>query len=103
MSTSNDSSSLKVAVATNIPQTAEGQKRTANGKFTLAQLRQTDAIVPLQYGTNQFDSQRGMTGFGMPRDVKGKHLKRIWELEFPDEAIPDDQRFPPPQQQQQHQ
>lgn len=28
-----------------------------------------------------------MTGFGMPRDVKGKHLKRIWELEFPEEAI----------------
>lgn len=28
-----------------------------------------------------------MTSFGMPRDVKGKHLKRIWELEFPDEAL----------------
>lgn len=27
-----------------------------------------------------------MTGFGAPRDVKGKHLKRIWELEFPEEA-----------------
>ncbi|CCD70002.1 CaLponIn-liKe proteins [Caenorhabditis elegans] len=27
-----------------------------------------------------------MTGFGTPRDVKGKHLKRIWELEFPEEA-----------------
>ena len=23
----------------------------------------------------------GVLGFGMPRDVKGKHLKRIWELE----------------------
>ncbi|KAK5973019.1 hypothetical protein GCK32_014238, partial [Trichostrongylus colubriformis] len=32
---------------------------------------------------------KGMTGFGMPRDVKGKHLKRIWELEFPEEAITD--------------
>jgi hypothetical protein len=60
-------------------------RRTRSGKFTLAQLRVTDGIVPLQSGTNQFDSQRGMTGFGMPRDVKGKHLKRIWELEFPDE------------------
>lgn len=30
-----------------------------------------------------------MTSFGMPRDVKGKHLKRIWELEFPEEAITD--------------
>ncbi|VDK62996.1 unnamed protein product [Cylicostephanus goldi] len=28
-----------------------------------------------------------MTGFGTPRDVKGKHLKRIWELEFPEEVI----------------
>lgn len=27
-----------------------------------------------------------MTGFGAPRDVKGKHLKRIWELEFPEES-----------------
>uniref|UniRef100_A0A914RF14 Uncharacterized protein n=1 Tax=Parascaris equorum TaxID=6256 RepID=A0A914RF14_PAREQ len=27
-----------------------------------------------------------MTGFGAPRDVKGKHLKRIWELEYPEEA-----------------
>uniref|UniRef100_A0A0K0DVK3 Ig-like domain-containing protein n=1 Tax=Strongyloides stercoralis TaxID=6248 RepID=A0A0K0DVK3_STRER len=99
MSAPIDPTALKVAAATNIPQTAEGQKRTANGKFTLAQLRQTDAIVPLQYGTNQFDSQRGMTGFGTPRDVKGKHLKRIWELEFPDEAIPDDQKLNHQQQQ----
>uniref|UniRef100_A0A0K0FI30 Calponin-homology (CH) domain-containing protein n=1 Tax=Strongyloides venezuelensis TaxID=75913 RepID=A0A0K0FI30_STRVS len=99
MSAPMDPTALKVAAATNIPQTAEGQRRTANGKFTLAQLRQTDAIVPLQYGTNQFDSQRGMTGFGTPRDVKGKHLKRIWELEFPDEAIPEDRKFPPQQQQ----
>lgn len=30
-----------------------------------------------------------MTGFGTPRDVRGKHLKRLWELEFPEEAIPD--------------
>lgn len=28
-----------------------------------------------------------MTGFGTPRDVRGKHLKRLWELEFPEEAI----------------
>lgn len=28
------------------------------GRWTLRQLRQTDAIVPLQSGTNQFDSQR---------------------------------------------
>uniref|UniRef100_A0A1I7X327 Uncharacterized protein n=1 Tax=Heterorhabditis bacteriophora TaxID=37862 RepID=A0A1I7X327_HETBA len=27
-----------------------------------------------------------MTSFGAPRDVKGKHLKRIWELEYPEEV-----------------
>uniref|UniRef100_A0AC35TU09 Calponin family repeat-containing domain protein n=1 Tax=Rhabditophanes sp. KR3021 TaxID=114890 RepID=A0AC35TU09_9BILA len=144
-----DAGHLKVARATNIPQTADGQRKTANGKFTLAQLRQTDAVVPLQSGTNQFDSQKGktsfgmprntqtsiefgapdknwgiqdpkgisdihvrlqsgtnlyesqkgMTSFGMPRDVRGNHIKRIWELEFPEEAIPEDQRFPQPNQQ----
>lgn len=31
---------------------------------------------------------KGMTGFGCPRDVKGKHLKRIWELEFPEAVQP---------------
>ncbi|VDL76665.1 unnamed protein product [Nippostrongylus brasiliensis] len=41
-----------------------------SGKWTLRQLRQTDAIVPLQSGTNQFDSQRGKTGFGMPRNTQ---------------------------------
>lgn len=40
-----------------------------------------------------------MTGFGTPRDVKGKHLKRIWELEFPEEAIADE----PIQRQLEHQ
>lgn len=28
-----------------------------------------------------------MTGFGTPRDVRGKHLKRLWELEFPEETV----------------
>ena len=34
------------------------QRRTKSGKFTLSQLRATDGVVPLQYGTNQFDSQK---------------------------------------------
>lgn len=128
---------LKIAVA-EAPVTPDNERRTRNGKFTLRQLRQTDGLVPLQSGTNQFDSQKGKTGFGMPRntatavefadagkkwtidelratdsivrlqsgtnqyesqkgmtgfgtprDVKGKHLKRIWELEFPEEALPE--------------
>ncbi|VDD93981.1 unnamed protein product [Enterobius vermicularis] len=151
---------LKIA-AVEAPVTPENERRTRNGKFTLRQLRQTDGIVPLQSGTNQFDSQKGKTGFGMPRntatavnfadrgkkwtiedlrasdsivrlqsgtnrfesqasfhlfaslyqqskgmtgfgtprDVKGKHLKRIWELEFPEEAIADE----PIQRQLEHQ
>ncbi|CAI4222192.1 unnamed protein product [Auanema sp. JU1783] len=84
----NAEAGLKVA-AVEVPSTESNERRTRDGKWTLRQLRQSDAIVPLQSGTNQFDSQRGMTGFGMPRDVKGKHLKRIWELEFPEEAIAD--------------
>ncbi|OZC12727.1 calponin family repeat-containing domain protein [Onchocerca flexuosa] len=59
-----------------------------NGKkWTIEQLRATDSIIRLQSGTNKYDSQRGMTGFGTPRDVRGKHLKRLWELEFPEETV----------------
>ncbi|VDN51267.1 unnamed protein product, partial [Dracunculus medinensis] len=71
---------LKIAAA-EAPITENGERRTRNGKFTLRQLRQTDGIVPLQSGTNQFDSQKvliffaffeylhGKTGFGMPRNT----------------------------------
>nr|CAD2133644.1 unnamed protein product [Meloidogyne enterolobii] len=79
---------LKLASTGNfdLSQAYGNDRRTQSGKFTLAQLRATEGICPLQNGTNQFDSQKLMTGFGTPRDVKGKHLKRIWELEFPEEA-----------------
>ncbi|KAE9420507.1 hypothetical protein Angca_003021 [Angiostrongylus cantonensis] len=60
---------LKIA-AVEVPSTDQNEKRTRDGKWTLRQLRQTDAIVPLQSGTNQFDSQRGKTGFGMPRNTR---------------------------------
>ncbi|CAI5439323.1 unnamed protein product [Caenorhabditis angaria] len=63
------------------------------------QTQQHDQFVRLQSGTNQYESQKGMTGFGTPRDVKGKHLKRIWELEFPEEAA-DFQQVPVNSQQQ---
>jgi hypothetical protein len=61
----------------------DGQRRTRNGRWTLAQLRQTDGIVPLQSGTNKFDSQKGKTAFGAPRNTQvavnfsddGKHFK----------------------------
>lgn len=51
------------------------------GRFTVGQLRASDGIIPSQYGTNQFASQKGTTGFGTPRDVSGKHLHRFWDEE----------------------
>jgi len=57
-------------------------------RFNVAQLRQSDGIIPLQYGTNRFASQKGMTGFGSPRDVNGKHLHRVWDDFYTDEAEP---------------
>ncbi|CAI4222191.1 unnamed protein product [Auanema sp. JU1783] len=65
----NAEAGLKVA-AVEVPSTESNERRTRDGKWTLRQLRQSDAIVPLQSGTNQFDSQRGKTGFGMPRNTQ---------------------------------
>ncbi|CCD70001.1 CaLponIn-liKe proteins [Caenorhabditis elegans] len=62
---------LKIA-AVEVPSNEQLERRTRDGKWTLRQLRQTDAMVPLQSGTNQFDSQRGKTGFGMPRNTQTK-------------------------------
>ncbi|KAI6182849.1 hypothetical protein M3Y97_00425000 [Aphelenchoides bicaudatus] len=64
---------LKIASAQPGYQTQSADnRRTKSGKFTMAQLRQTDSLVPLQSGTNQFDSQKGKTGFGMPRNTATK-------------------------------
>lgn len=56
------------------------------GKWSIDQLRQTDGIIPLQYGTNKFDSQKGMTKFGTPRNnttnVRSTHLQ-----ELPEEVV----------------
>jgi len=48
-------------------------------QWNIEKLRETDGIVPPQYGSNQFASQKGMIGFGTARDVGGKHLHRFWE------------------------
>lgn len=58
----------------------------AAGELPYEDVRKSELIIPSQAGWNRGDSQRGMTGFGAPRDVKGKHLKRIWELEYPEEV-----------------
>ncbi|KAI6243306.1 (pine wood nematode) hypothetical protein [Aphelenchoides fujianensis] len=53
------------------------------GRWTLAQLRQTDGIIPSQAGWNKGDSQKLMTGFGTPRNtstrVKAENLQAMPE------------------------
>jgi len=56
------------------------------GELPYEAIKQSETIIPSQAGWNKGDSQKKMTSFGAPRDVKGKHLKRIWELEYPEEA-----------------
>lgn len=54
------------------------------GKWSIDQLRQTDGIIPLQYGTNKFASQKLMTGFGTPRNTTTK-IKAECLAELPEE------------------
>ncbi|VDO35265.1 unnamed protein product [Haemonchus placei] len=56
------------------------------GELPYEAMKISETIIPSQAGWNKGDSQKKMTSFGAPRDVKGKHLKRIWELEYPEEA-----------------
>jgi len=56
------------------------------GELPYEDMKKSEAISPSQAGWNKGDSQKGYTSFGTPRDVRGKHLKRIWELEYPEEA-----------------
>lgn len=56
------------------------------GELPYEDMKKSEAVIPSQAGWNRGDSQKGMTSFGAPRDVRGKHLKRIWELEYPEEA-----------------
>ncbi|TKR96778.1 hypothetical protein L596_010751 [Steinernema carpocapsae] len=46
--------------------TGQGQPKRV-GRWSLAQLRQTDGIIPSQAGWNKGDSQKLMTNFGTPR------------------------------------
>uniref|UniRef100_A0A7E4WDX2 Calponin homolog OV9M n=1 Tax=Panagrellus redivivus TaxID=6233 RepID=A0A7E4WDX2_PANRE len=59
-----------------------------NGDLPYEDMKKSEAIIPSQAGWNRGDSQKKMTSFGAPRDTCGKHLKRIWELEYPEEAQP---------------
>jgi hypothetical protein len=71
----------KVASRGGTPQPG-GVKRV--GRWSLDQLRQTDGIAILQNGTNKFDSQKGMTGFGTPRNTSLK-IKSECLQEVPEE------------------
>ncbi|KAI1724067.1 calponin family repeat domain-containing protein [Ditylenchus destructor] len=41
-------------------------------KFDKAKLMKSEGIIPIQAGSNKYASQKGMTGFGAPRDVIDK-------------------------------
>lgn len=57
----------------------QGAQPKRVGRWTLAQLRQTDGIIPSQAGWNKGDSQKLMTNFGTPRNtstrVKAENLQ----------------------------
>jgi len=60
---------FKLGGTGNAPPTNQARRGGGPKRWTVAQLRAGDAIIPLQSGTNQFASQRGMTGFGSPRNT----------------------------------
>ncbi|OZC12725.1 hypothetical protein X798_00357 [Onchocerca flexuosa] len=63
----------------------QGQPKRV-GRWTLAQLRQTDGIIPSQAGWNKGDSQKLMTNFGTPRNTQTK-VKSENLAEIPEEVL----------------
>uniref|UniRef100_A0A1I8ETD4 Uncharacterized protein n=1 Tax=Wuchereria bancrofti TaxID=6293 RepID=A0A1I8ETD4_WUCBA len=67
------------------------QRRAANysggkpSKHDKDKLMRSEGIIPIQAGSNKYASQRGMTGFGVPRDVidkvKSDNLQEITDEE----------------------
>jgi len=83
---------FKLAGAGNPAPEAQTRSVAAPGRkrWTVAQLRASDAIIPLQSGTNQFASQAGMTGFGRPRNNTTPVFGNILDTINPDpNAVPD--------------
>jgi len=70
-----------------VPPSPKPEPERPGKQWTLDKLRETDGIVPPQYGSNQFASQKGMTAMGAPRDVGGKHLHRFWEMMTPEQCV----------------
>lgn len=48
---------------------SDGKPSTKHDK---AKLMRSEGIIPIQAGSNKYASQKGMTGFGAPRDVIDK-------------------------------
>jgi len=70
------------------PPTNQRTATPGRRKWTVQQLRASDAIIPLQSGTNQFASQRGMTGFGTVRNTTTRVFDSNEGAPLPDEADP---------------
>uniref|UniRef100_A0A0N4ZN20 OV9m n=1 Tax=Parastrongyloides trichosuri TaxID=131310 RepID=A0A0N4ZN20_PARTI len=64
--------------------TVSGPTQKRVGRWTLAQLRQTDGIIPSQAGWNKGDSQKLMTNFGTPRNTQ-LNVKAECLTEIPEE------------------
>lgn len=68
-----------------IPKSVQRKQELYSGgkpsKFDKAKLMKSEGIIPIQAGSNKYASQKGMTGFGVPRDVidkvKSENLKEI--------------------------
>ncbi|CAG9532067.1 unnamed protein product [Cercopithifilaria johnstoni] len=76
----------------NVPEVPKSiQRRAANysggkpSKHDKDKLMRSEGIIPIQAGSNKYASQRGMTGFGAPRDVidkvKADNLQEITDAE----------------------
>lgn len=72
---------MEAKVKSSTPDITSGKRV---GRWSLETLRQTDGIVPLQSGTNRFDSQKGMTGMGTIRNTTTR-IKANVLAEIPEE------------------
>ncbi|CAD5223848.1 unnamed protein product [Bursaphelenchus okinawaensis] len=77
--------SAQVNYVPSIPKSVQRRQELYSGgkpsKFDKAKLMKSEGIIPIQAGSNKYASQKGMTGFGVPRDVidkvKSENLKEI--------------------------
>ncbi|VDK80385.1 unnamed protein product [Litomosoides sigmodontis] len=72
-------------VPKSIQRRAENYSGGKPSKHDKEKLMRSEGIIPIQAGSNKYASQRGMTGFGVPRDVidkvKADNLQEITDAE----------------------